>query len=81
MIKFDCKFYNCSKCKILKRLYCRNEKCTFYAKEIKKIKSRECEVKHQDIKTKDNFKYINYGCLEFSNEEIELLKSGKLKIF
>ena len=81
MFKLDCRFYNCNKCKILKKLYCRNEKCSFYIKSDKKVKSKECKVKHKDIKTKDNFKYINYGSLEFSNEEINLLKSGKLKIF
>lgn len=119
MIKEDCKFYEDNKCKALKKLYCRNEKCTFYQKSCKnelienQIKadfnnkkcdvveiistnsqlvkevskciqkrglSKECKVKIQNMKNQNEIQYINYGILEFSANEINLLKKGKLKI-
>jgi len=119
MIRKDCKFYEWNRCKALKRLYCRNEKCVFYKKSCKdelienQIKtdfnnkksdvvevistnsqlikevskciqnsrlSKECKVKMQNIKNQNEVQYINYGVLEFSDNEINLLKKGKLKI-
>lgn len=34
----------------------------------------------QNIKNQNEVQYINYGVLEFSDNEINLLKKGKLKI-
>lgn len=39
-MKTDCCYYNCDKCTILKKLYCKTEKCSFYKKD---------ELKHEKI--------------------------------
>ena len=105
-MKDDCVHYKDEKCLILKKLYCKTEKCSFYIKDenkcrIKKkcnIEKRECKNNDKKRKNdrkeqsrfyyhkykinKDNkIKYINYGELIFSEEEIEALKSKKLKIY
>lgn len=88
-MKVDCIHYENEKCAILKKLYCKSEKCTFYKQDKIKAKKEESKRKkyskfyNQKYKlNKDNkIKYINYGELIFSDEEIKALKSRKLKIY
>lgn len=141
-MEVDCIYYECEKCTILKKLYCKTEKCSFYKqdkikekkekakqyRETHKEKIKEYNKKYRElnkekikehhkeyyenkisrtVRTKmtdeerkaksreygkfyyqkhklnrnNEIKYINYGELIFSDEEIEALKSGKLKIY
>lgn len=86
-MKNDCCFYNGIDCNILNKLYCNNDKCSFYKKGefkediVKKNKNKKKFVEYPFTKIrKSNIKYKNYGNLEFTEDEIIKLKNKKLKI-
>lgn len=63
MIRKDCKFYEGNRCKALKRLYCRNEKCVFYKKSCKD------ELIENQIKTILTKEQYMSNCYKVGGEE------------
>lgn len=118
----DCKFYKKNECEILKKIYCKEEGCSFYKKDIEKEKQKKYKEKYKEKQREYNKRYYkehyipkrkkiteeerlerkreyarnyyyiykqkqktinykNYGNLEFNDEEIKKIKSGKMRIY
>lgn len=84
-MKKDCIYYEQKNCSILKKLYCKDKNCSFYKQDkIKAEKRKEYSkfyYKKNKLRKENEIKYINYGELTFSDEEIKALKARKLKIY
>lgn len=54
-MKIDCIYYEYEKCSILKKMYCKNQKCSFYKQDkikTKREKTKKCTEQIKKYKTK-----------------------------